>query len=90
MQPSSTEAAEALAAMRASQARLAVAADCPPARHLAFAGLMGGIIATPALPFPTPSSPRVCCCSVLGWSSVGIAGGPACSSTVIAPAARGR
>jgi hypothetical protein len=52
MQPSSTEAAEALAAMRASQARLAVAADCPPARHLAFAGLMGGIIATPALPFP--------------------------------------
>ena len=52
MQPSSTEAAEALAAMRASQARLAQAADCPPERHLAFAVLMGGIIATPALPFP--------------------------------------
>jgi hypothetical protein len=52
MQPSSAEAAEALSAMRASQARLALAADCPPARHLAFAGLMGGIIATPALPFP--------------------------------------
>ena len=52
MQPSSTEAAEALAAMRASQARLAQAADCPPERHLAFAALMGGIIATPALPFP--------------------------------------
>ena len=52
MQPSSAEAAEALSAMRASQARLALAAGCPPARHLAFAGLMGGIIATPALPFP--------------------------------------
>ncbi|MDB5710039.1 MAG: hypothetical protein JWL96_2109 [Sphingomonas bacterium] len=52
MQPSSTEAAEALAAMRASQARLAQAADCPPERHLAFAALMGGIIATPVLPFP--------------------------------------
>lgn len=52
MQPSSTEAAEALAAMRASQVRLAQAADCPPERHLAFAALMGGIIATPVLPFP--------------------------------------
>jgi len=50
MQPSSTEAAEALAAMRASQARLAQAADCPPSRHFAFAALMGGLIATPALP----------------------------------------
>eukprot|EP01035_Chromulina_nebulosa_P038096 gene38096-51457_t len=50
MQPTSTEAAEALAAMRASQARLALAADCPPQRHLAFAALMGGLVATPALP----------------------------------------
>ncbi|MDH7971852.1 hypothetical protein QH494_06615 [Sphingomonas sp. AR_OL41] len=50
MQPSSTEAAEALAAMRASQARLALAADCPPQRHFAFAVLMGGLVATPALP----------------------------------------
>src|ERR1700761_2464211 len=50
MQPSSTEAVEALAAMRASQARLALAADCPPARHLAFAVLMGGLVATPARP----------------------------------------
>jgi hypothetical protein len=52
MQPSSTEAAEALATMRASQERLALAANCPPERHLAFAALMGGVIATPALPFP--------------------------------------
>ena len=52
MQPSSNEAAEALAAMRASQARLAQAADCPPERHLAFAILMAGIVATPALPSP--------------------------------------
>jgi hypothetical protein len=50
MQPSSTEAAEALATMRASQARLAQAADCPPERHLAFAVVMGGLVATPVLP----------------------------------------
>jgi len=50
MQPSSTEAAEALAAMRASQARLVAAAECPPQRHLAFAAVMGGLVATPALP----------------------------------------
>jgi len=48
--PSSTDAAAALAAMQASQARLAAAADCPPERHLAFAGLLGGLVATPALP----------------------------------------
>gem|GEM_PF-194954 len=48
--PSSTDAAEALAAMHASQARLAAAANCPPERHLAFAGLLGGLVATPALP----------------------------------------
>ena len=50
MNPSSTDAAEALAAMHASQARLAAAANCPPERHLAFAGLLGGLVATPALP----------------------------------------
>jgi hypothetical protein len=49
MQPSSVEAAEALAAMRASQARLALAANCPPQRHFAFAVLLGGLVATPAL-----------------------------------------
>ena len=49
MQPTSNEAAEALAAMRASQARLALAANCPPQRHFAFALLLGGLIATPAL-----------------------------------------
>jgi len=48
--PSSTDAAKALAAMHASQARLAAAANCPPERHLAFAGLLGGLVATPALP----------------------------------------
>jgi hypothetical protein len=50
MSTSSTDAAEALAAMRASQARLAAAADCPPARHLAFGAVMGCLVATPALP----------------------------------------
>jgi hypothetical protein len=50
MSTSSSDAAEALAAMRASQARLAAAADCPPARHLAFGAVMGGLVATPALP----------------------------------------
>jgi hypothetical protein len=50
MNPTSTDAAEALAAMQASQARLAAAANCPPERHLAFAGLLGSLVATPALP----------------------------------------
>ena len=36
--------------MRASQARLAIAADCPPERHFAFAALMGCLVATPILP----------------------------------------
>jgi len=36
--------------MQASKARLAAAADCPPERHLAFAGLLGGLVASPALP----------------------------------------
>ena len=47
MQPSS---AEALAAMHASQARFVAAAERPPQRHLAFAAVMGGLGATPALP----------------------------------------
>jgi len=50
MSTSSRDATEALAAMRASQARLAAAADCPPARHLAFGAVMGGLVATTALP----------------------------------------
>lgn len=54
MQPTPIEAAEALAAMQASRARLAAAAECPPQRHLAFAAVMGGLIATPALPTPFP------------------------------------
>ncbi len=39
-----------LAAMRGSQARLAKAADCPPERHLAFAGLLAALTAAPAAP----------------------------------------
>jgi hypothetical protein len=50
--PTSTEAAEALAAMQASQARLATAADCPPERHLIFGTLIGALVLTPALPTP--------------------------------------
>jgi hypothetical protein len=48
--PTSTEAAEALAAMQASQARLAAAANCPPERHLIFGALIGALVLTPALP----------------------------------------
>lgn len=44
------DAADALAAMKESQRRLAAAATCPPERHLAFAALYGGLVATPALP----------------------------------------
>jgi hypothetical protein len=42
------EAAAALAAMRESRERLARAIDCPPERHLAFAALMGGLVACQA------------------------------------------
>jgi len=45
-------AAEALAAMDRSRARLATAADVSPLRHLAFALVIGGWIATPALAQP--------------------------------------
>lgn len=44
------EPAAALAAMRGSQERLAAAADCPPARHAAFAGLLATLTAAPAAP----------------------------------------
>ena len=44
------EAAAALSARQASRERLAKAAamSCPPERHLAFAGLMGGLVASQA------------------------------------------
>ena len=44
------EAANALEAMRASRERLAAAANCPPARHLAFAAVLGGMVAAQAAP----------------------------------------
>jgi hypothetical protein len=46
------EATAALAAMQESRERLAAAANCPPARHLAFAGLMGGLVAAQGAPDP--------------------------------------
>ncbi len=46
----SVEAAEALSAMQQSRDRLAAAADCPPERHLAFAVLLGGVVAAQAAP----------------------------------------
>jgi hypothetical protein len=48
MSTSPAEAAEALAAMRRSRAELAAAADCPPERHMAFAALLGGVVAAQA------------------------------------------
>ncbi|MGA0600400.1 hypothetical protein ACO2Q3_06805 [Caulobacter sp. KR2-114] len=54
MSLSSAEATEALEALRRSRAELAAAANCPPARHLAFAGLLGGLIAGQAAPLPWP------------------------------------
>jgi hypothetical protein len=44
------EAAAALSAMRTSRENLAAAATCPPLRHLVFAGLMGGLVASQAAP----------------------------------------
>jgi hypothetical protein len=48
MNPS--EAAEALAALQTSRERLAAAASCPPERHLAFAVIMGSLVACQAAP----------------------------------------
>jgi hypothetical protein len=37
-------------AMQASREKLAAAATCPPERHLAFAALIGGVVAAQAAP----------------------------------------
>ena len=52
MSTQADEATAALSAMQASREKLAeaAAANCPPARHLAFAGLMGGLVACQAAP----------------------------------------
>ncbi|HXQ16735.1 MAG TPA: hypothetical protein VN814_19140 [Caulobacteraceae bacterium] len=52
MSTQADEAAAALTAMQESRDNLAAvaAASCPPARHLAFAGLMGGFVASQAAP----------------------------------------
>lgn len=42
------EAQEALAHIQTSRAQLARIAHCPPARHLAFAALEAGVVASPA------------------------------------------
>ena len=52
MSTQADEATAALAAMQESRERLAAAANCPPARHLAFAGLMGGLVAAQGAPEP--------------------------------------
>ncbi len=44
------EASATLASIDASKRRLAAAAECPPQRHLAFALLMGTLIALPGFP----------------------------------------
>lgn len=46
----SQDARAALDSVRASRLSLIEAADAPPSRHAAFAVLMGGLIAMPALP----------------------------------------
>ena len=43
-------AADALAAMHASRARVMRAAECPPWRNALFAGVMSGVVAAQALP----------------------------------------
>ena len=45
-----TDAARSLEAMRQSREKLAAAAGCPPERHLAFAGLLGALVASQAAP----------------------------------------
>jgi uncharacterized protein YbjT (DUF2867 family) len=48
MTTSTTDAEAALAAMRDSRERLAAAANCPPIRHLVFAVILGGLVASQA------------------------------------------
>lgn len=50
MSSSASDAAEALAALKASRARLAVAADCSPQRHFVFAAVLGGFVTLPVFP----------------------------------------
>ncbi|NIJ22362.1 hypothetical protein FHS95_004077 [Sphingomonas naasensis] len=45
--PDAAEARDALDRIDASRAQLALAANCPPARHLAFAGVMGALVLSP-------------------------------------------
>lgn len=45
--PNAAEARDALSQIDASRAQLARAANCPPARHLAFAAVMGGWALSP-------------------------------------------
>ena len=48
----STDASAALEAVQAARAKLVAASDAPPARHFAFAGLMGALVAAPGIPLP--------------------------------------
>lgn len=52
MDYSSDTAAEALAFIEQSRVRLAAASGTPWTRHLAFAGLMAALVASPAVPLP--------------------------------------
>src|ERR1700761_9639643 len=52
MSTQADEATAALTAMQESRERLAGAGSWPPARHLAFAGLMGGLVAAQGVPDP--------------------------------------
>ncbi|MGP7794587.1 hypothetical protein [Sphingomonas sp. CLY1604] len=52
MEPNSEAAAQALAFIEQSRVKLAAASDTPPLRHLAFAALMGVLVASPAVPLP--------------------------------------
>lgn len=51
MEQSSEAAAQALAFIEQSREKLAAASETPPARHVAFALLMGVLVASPMLPF---------------------------------------
>ncbi|MEG3164906.1 hypothetical protein U1701_09890 [Sphingomonas sp. PB2P19] len=52
MEYSSDNAAEALAFIEQSRVKLAAASETPVLRHLVFAGLMGALTASPAVPLP--------------------------------------
>lgn len=67
MEQTGETAAQALAFIEQSRVRLAAASDVPPARHAAFAGLMGALVASTAVPLPLRFAVLVGIFAAIAW-----------------------